>query len=96
MYAVIIAGGSGTRFWPLYREKKPKKLLKIGSDDTLIPQTVNCILPLVRIDDVFIVTNHDLAESITHRLLTWFDRPWDDNFILEPEAKNTPPAFGIL
>jgi len=95
MYAVIMAGGSGTRFWPLSREKMPKQLLKIGGVDTLIQQTVSRVLPIIRLDDIFIVTNHALAESITQQLSAKYSRKWDGNFILEPEAKNTAPALGL-
>jgi mannose-1-phosphate guanylyltransferase/mannose-6-phosphate isomerase len=95
MYAVIMAGGSGTRFWPLSREKMPKQLLKIGGEDTLIRQTVSRMLPLLSVDDIFIVTNQSLAESIGHQLSSKFGRSWDANFILEPEAKNTAPALGL-
>jgi mannose-1-phosphate guanylyltransferase/mannose-6-phosphate isomerase len=95
MYAVIMAGGSGTRFWPLSREKMPKQLLKIGGEDTLIRQTVSRILPLIGFDDIFIVTNQSLADTISHQLSSKFERPWDANFILEPEAKNTAPAIGL-
>ncbi len=95
MYAVIMAGGSGTRFWPLSREKTPKQLLKIGGEDSLILQTVSRVLPMVRIEDVFIVTNHSLADSINQQLSTKFNRTWNGNFILEPEAKNTAPALGL-
>jgi mannose-1-phosphate guanylyltransferase/mannose-6-phosphate isomerase len=95
MYAIIMAGGSGTRFWPLSREKMPKQLLKIGGEDTLIRETVGRVLPLVRMEDIFIVTNQVLADSIGHQLLTKFDRSWDGNMILEPEAKNTAPALGL-
>ena len=95
MYAIIMAGGSGTRFWPLSREKMPKQLLKIGGVDTLINETVNRILPLTRFEDIFIVTNQPLADTISYQLSSRFDRPWDGNFILEPEAKNTAPAVGL-
>lgn len=95
MYAVIMAGGSGTRFWPLSREKMPKQLLKIGGEDTLIRETVGRVLPLVRTRDIFIVTNQALAESINYQLSSKFGNSWDDNFILEPEAKNTAPALGL-
>jgi len=95
MYAVIMAGGSGTRFWPLSRETMPKQLLKIGTEDTMIRQTVSRMLPLVRIEDVFIVTNHALADSIGFQLSSKFNRSWEGNFILEPEAKNTAPALGL-
>ncbi len=95
LHAVIMAGGSGTRFWPLSREKMPKQLLKIGGEDTLIRQTVARILPLTPMEDIFIVTNQSLAESINHQLTPKFGRSWDGNFILEPEAKNTAPALGL-
>ena len=95
MYAIIMAGGSGTRFWPLSREKMPKQLLKIGGSDTLINETVNRILPLARFEDIFIVTNQPLVDTISYQLSSRFDRPWDGNFILEPEAKNTAPAVGL-
>ena len=95
LYAVIMAGGSGTRFWPLSREKMPKQLLKIGGDDTLISQTVGRVLPMMGFENIFIVTNHSLADAIGEQLLSTFDRRWDQSFILEPEAKNTAPALGL-
>ena len=93
MYAIIMAGGSGTRFWPLSREKMPKQLLRIGGEDTLICQTVGRVLPLVPIENIFIVTNQSLADMIGQQLASKFDRSWDNNFILEPMAKNTAPAL---
>jgi mannose-1-phosphate guanylyltransferase / mannose-6-phosphate isomerase len=93
--AVIMAGGSGTRFWPLSREKMPKQLLKIGGEDTLIRQTVGRMLPLVDVRDIFIVTNASLADTIGHQLQSRFERDWDQNLILEPEARNTAPALGL-
>jgi mannose-1-phosphate guanylyltransferase / mannose-6-phosphate isomerase len=95
MYAVIMAGGSGTRFWPLSREKMPKQLLKIGADDTMICQTVNRILPAIRFEDIFIVTNRDIVDAIGQQLLAKFNKPWDKNVILEPVARNTAPALGL-
>jgi mannose-1-phosphate guanylyltransferase / mannose-6-phosphate isomerase len=95
VFPVIMAGGSGTRFWPLSREKMPKQLLKIGGEDTLIQQTVKRVLPVTRMEDVFIVTNPSLVDDIGYQLASKFDRPWDSNFIVEPEAKNTAPALGL-
>jgi mannose-1-phosphate guanylyltransferase/mannose-6-phosphate isomerase len=95
MFAVIMAGGSGTRFWPLSREKMPKQLLKIGGEDTLIQQTVSRILPLIQRENIFIVTNQSLAEEIGIQLSAKFNVSWDENFIIEPEAKNTAPALGL-
>ena len=68
LFAVIMAGGSGTRFWPLSREKMPKQLLKIGAEDTLIQQTVGRMQPLIRLEDIFIVTNQSLSDTIGHQL----------------------------
>jgi mannose-1-phosphate guanylyltransferase/mannose-6-phosphate isomerase len=95
IFAVIMAGGSGTRFWPLSREKMPKQLLKIGAEDTLIQETVKRVLPLIKKDDIFVVTNHGLSDAINTQLSTKFGETWDMNFILEPEAKNTAPALGL-
>jgi len=95
MYAVIMAGGSGTRFWPLSREKMPKQLLKIGSDDTMIQLTVDRVLPLIKREHIFIVTNQGIAGDIETQLTQRFGGSWDRNLILEPEAKNTAPALGL-
>ena len=95
LFAVIMAGGSGTRFWPLSREKMPKQLLRIGGEDTLIQQTVERILPLVRREDVFVVTNHALADDIGFQLQARFGASWESGIILEPEPRNTAPAIGL-
>ncbi len=94
-FAVIMAGGSGTRFWPLSREKMPKQLLKIGGEETLIQETVSRILPITRRENVFVVTNHSLVDEIITQLASKFGMPWEDNIVLEPEAKNTAPALGL-
>lgn len=90
-----MAGGSGTRFWPLSREKMPKQLLKIGAEDTLIQETVKRVLPLIKREDIFVVTNHGLSDAINTQLSAKFGETWDMNFILEPEARNTAPALGL-
>jgi len=95
MYAVIMAGGSGTRFWPLSREKMPKQLLKIGGIDTLIQETVGRVLPLIPKENIFVVTNNGLADDIDRQLSARFDGTWAANIIIEPEARNTAPALGL-
>ncbi len=95
MYAVIMAGGSGTRFWPLSREKTPKQLLKIGGIDTLIQETVGRVLSLIPKENIFVVTNHGLADDIDRQLSARFDGSWSANMIIEPEARNTAPALGL-
>lgn len=95
VYAVIMAGGAGTRFWPLSREKTPKQLLRIFSADTMIQETVKRILPLVARERVRIVATAELAEAIGLQLTEKFGGSWRDSFIVEPAAKNTAPALGL-
>lgn len=95
MFIIIMAGGSGTRFWPLSREKMPKQLLKIGGEDTLIQQTVDRVLPIAPRNRIFFVTGPGIADDIRAQLIARFGGSWDRNFILEPQAKNTAPAIGL-
>jgi mannose-1-phosphate guanylyltransferase/mannose-6-phosphate isomerase len=102
IYTVIIAGGSGTRFWPLSRQDTPKQLLSIGGKETLIQATVSRMNPVVPYNRTYIVTNSNQVESINLQLLTMTGASryesiptWDTHFIVEPEAKNTAPAIGL-
>ena len=96
LYAVILAGGSGTRFWPLSRERFPKQLLQIIGEGTLIQQTVRRVMRSVAIpaERVCVVTNNFQAETIKLQLSDWKDE-LADNFVLEPEGRNTAPAIGL-
>ncbi|MFQ5456259.1 MAG: mannose-1-phosphate guanylyltransferase/mannose-6-phosphate isomerase [Nitrospirota bacterium] len=93
MYAVIIAGGSGSRFWPLSREMTPKQLLKINGDETMIQQTISRIEPLIDRERTYIVTNAMQAEEIIIQMPS--HKRERKNFIIEPAAKNTAPAIGM-
>ena len=96
LFSVIIAGGSGTRFWPLSRLETPKQLLHIGSHKkTLIQATVSRMSPVVSFKRTYIVTNSGQVESINLQLLSMTGLSWDKQFIIEPEAKNTAPAIGL-
>jgi mannose-1-phosphate guanylyltransferase/mannose-6-phosphate isomerase len=94
LYAVILAGGSGTRFWPLSRQLYPKQLLRIIGDETLIQQTMRRVLRSVPADHVLISTNPGQADSIRVQLSEWKDA-LAGNFVIEPEAKNTAPALAL-
>ncbi len=94
LYAVIMAGGSGTRFWPLSRQLYPKQLLRIMGGETLIQQTMRRVLRCVPAKRVVISTNPAQAESIRLQLADWKD-DLADNFIIEPEARNTAPAIAL-
>ena len=88
--AVIMAGGSGERFWPLSTPEKPKQLLKIFSDKTMIRETVDRILPIIKPENIFIATNIIQAKEIEKELS---DIP-KENIIIEPLFKDTAAAIG--
>src|SRR3990170_7148832 len=64
LYAAILAGGIGSRFWPLSRETTPKQLLKVVGDESLLKSTIKRLNPLIPADRVIIVTNARQAEII--------------------------------
>ncbi|OQX95662.1 hypothetical protein B6I21_04275 [candidate division KSB1 bacterium 4572_119] len=91
MYAVIMAGGVGTRFWPRSRLKRPKQLLSIFEQNTLIQSTANRLKNLVDDKDIFVVTTKPQTEELKEQL------PFIDskNIIVEPKGKNTAPCIGL-
>ena len=91
MYAVIMAGGRGARFWPRSREKYPKHLLDIISAETILRETVNRITPIVSPDRVFIITGANHAAEVRKQLP---ELPWE-NILVEPAGKNTAPCIGL-
>src|SRR6185295_4772835 len=95
LYPVIMAGGSGTRFWPLSRQLFPKQLLRIMGDETLIQQTMRRVVCASTPNRVIISTNPAQAESIRVQLNEWKDA-LKDNFVLEPEGRNTAPAIALV
>jgi len=92
LYAVILAGGSGTRFWPLSRKLIPKQFLRIIGDRSLFEETVSRIRPRVAAKNIFIVTNR-LYQSKVAQEIKKFGVP-KSNILSEPEGKNTAPAIG--
>lgn len=85
-YAVIMAGGVGTRLWPLSKEKKPKQFISIDGNETLLVQTIKRIQEVVPKDNCFVITNkdyHDLTKETLKNLIP------HTNIILEPLKKNT-------
>jgi|CXWL01.1.fsa_nt_gi mannose-1-phosphate guanylyltransferase/mannose-6-phosphate isomerase len=94
LYAVILAGGSGTRFWPLSRQLYPKQLLRIMGEETLIQQTFRRVTRCVAPEQVLVSTNPTQAESIKVQLSEW-KSALEGNFVLEPLARNTAPAIAL-
>lgn len=90
LYALIIAGGRGTRFWPRSRRKLPKQCIALGTERTLIQQTVDRIKPLVPPERILVVTSWDMAEAVIAQLP---ELP-GENVLVEPVGRNTAPAVG--
>lgn len=88
--ALIMAGGSGERFWPLSTPTKPKQLLSLFSDKSMIRETVDRILPIISADKIFIATNILQVAEIKKELP---DIP-EENIIIEPAFKDTAAAIG--
>jgi mannose-1-phosphate guanylyltransferase/mannose-6-phosphate isomerase len=88
--ALILAGGSGTRFWPLSRKSRPKQLLALEGERTLLCDTVERLRPLVEPADVWICTTRALAEAVRREL----PEVPPEQVLLEPEGRNTAPAIG--
>lgn len=87
--ALIIAGGKGTRFWPLSRRKNPKQFLPVLSQDTMIEETVNRLHPWIPSDRIYTIANRIQTETI-RRLLPAIPH---NNLIVEPEGRNTAPSL---
>ncbi len=88
--AFIMAGGSGQRFWPLSTEEKPKQLLKLFSEKSMIRETVDRILPLIPANNIFIGTNAKQAKAIKEEL----PMISEENIVIEPAFKDTAAAIG--
>ncbi|MGE5364601.1 MAG: mannose-1-phosphate guanylyltransferase [Bacteroidota bacterium] len=91
LFAVIMAGGVGSRFWPRSKEKKPKQLLRIFGKNTMIQETIARLDGMVEKDHIIIVTNKVQKNEIKNQLP---DIP-AENIIDEPFGKNTAAAIGL-
>ncbi|WP_213806202.1 mannose-1-phosphate guanylyltransferase [Granulicella sp. dw_53] len=88
---VILAGGSGTRFWPRSRKSRAKQVLALDGDRTMIQQTLERLLPLANASDVWVVTNDLLAGQISAQL----PEVSEEHILSEPAARNTAPACAL-
>jgi len=87
--AVIMAGGSGTRFWPWSRKRLPKQFLPVISDRTMIEETVMRLQPKIPLSHIYTVANKDQSQQINS---LFPDLP-QENIIVEPQGKNTAPSL---
>ncbi|MGD0693489.1 MAG: sugar phosphate nucleotidyltransferase [Terriglobia bacterium] len=90
-YAVIMAGGSGTRFWPVSRRKHPKQLLRLFGETTLLEQTVARIEKVIPPERTYVFTSELVRDAII-RLLP---RVPKEQIVGEPAARNTAPTIGL-
>lgn len=90
-YPVILAGGRGTRFWPLSRRKRAKQLLALDGEQTMIQQTVARLLPLAERKRFWVITNEALRVAIAKQL----PRLDGKQILAEPIGRNTAPAIGL-
>ena len=87
--AVIMAGGVGTRFWPLSRKKRPKQFLPIISEKTMIEETAERLQPLIPFPQIYTIANADQTEAI-RGILPQLPKK---NTLIEPEGRNTAPSL---
>lgn len=90
LYAVIMAGGRGERFWPAGRKKTPKQLLALAGEKTLIEDTVQRLFPLLAPERILVITNRSYVEQVRALL----PLP-PENIIGEPEGRNTAPCVAL-
>jgi mannose-1-phosphate guanylyltransferase len=88
---VILAGGSGTRFWPRSRKARAKQVLALDGERTMIQQTVDRLTPLVDPADLWVITN-DLLDDLIAEQLPEVPR---EHILSEPAARNTAPACAL-
>ncbi|AFN73261.1 Mannose-1-phosphate guanylyltransferase [Melioribacter roseus P3M-2] len=91
LYAVIMAGGVGSRFWPRSKERKPKQLLRIFGENTMIQDTVNRLDGLVKNENIYVITNKIQKMRVVEQL----PQIPQENIIDEPFGKNTAACIGL-
>lgn len=90
-YALIMAGGVGTRLWPFSRRDRPKQSLHLVGERTMFEHAVDRIAPLFQPERIFVVTG---AEQVASLAAQAPELP-EENFIVEPEGRGTAPAIGL-
>lgn len=89
--ALIMAGGKGTRFWPLSTEEKPKQFLNLIDDRTMIQMTVDRIRDIIPIERIFVCTGQRYVNLVREQVPDILER----NIIVEPEGRNTAPCIAL-
>ena len=95
MKAIILAGGSGTRLWPVSRYGLPKQFIKLNGAKSLLCQTVERLAAVVPLKDIFVITNEAYLFHV-HEDLKAVSPAIENNVILEPVGRNTAPAIALV
>ncbi len=91
LFVLILAGGSGERFWPLSRKATPKQLLNLFSDQTLLEDTISRLSDLVPVENILVLTNRDQIDSV-RRIITALPA---GNIYAEPDKRDTAAAIAL-
>ena len=91
-YAVIMAGGSGTRLWPMSRQASPKQFQKLVGEKTLIQATYERVKKVVPVGQIYVATVEHYKDLVAEQL----PKVASDHVFLEPASRNTAPAFGMI
>jgi len=95
MKAIILAGGSGTRLWPISRYGLPKQFIKLNGGKSLLCQTVERLAAVVPLHDIYVITNEDYRFHVQADLRS-VSPTIENNVILEPVGRNTAPAIALV
>lgn len=95
MKAIILAGGSGTRLWPVSRYGLPKQFIKLNGGKSLLCRTVERLAAVVPLKDIFVITNDDYHFHVQEDLKA-VSPNIENNIILEPVGRNTAPAIALV
>ncbi len=90
VYAVIMAGGIGSRLWPESRQKCPKQFLSFFNNEILLTATVKRVLPFIPLENIIVVTNRESSSRVRQLLPTLPS----ENILAEPYSRNTAPCIG--
>lgn len=91
VYGLIMAGGGGTRFWPLSRKRVPKQLLNLDGKEVMLNETIDRLSGVVEKDNIFIVTN---TEQVELTKIVAGERVLENHILAEPSARNTAACIG--
>ena len=91
IYGLILAGGKGSRLYPLSRADQPKQFLKLINDNSFLVNTVDRIVPLISRENIYVVTNRDYEDKIRNEL----SDIKEENIFTEPSNKETATCIGL-